>query len=268
MAIQLLKLSLQVKHLILEISYRAQVGHIGSALSVADIIAVLYGKVLNVTPDNLDSPNRDRFILSKGHAAAALYSVLYLRGFISKKTLNTFCKNGSRLGVHPESGIAGIEIGTGSLGHGLSIGCGMALSAKKDKLTSRVYVLISDAECDEGQVWEAAMFAAQHKLDNLTVVIDYNKVQAFGTTSQVLELEPLAEKWKSFGWEVSEVDGHNLDKLSMAFAGKWKKNKPRTVIAHTIRGKGIFFMEHSMEWHYNTVTKKQYLSALKEINKI
>ncbi len=258
--------SREIKKLILTISHNAQVGHIGSALSIADIVTVMYFDILKVFPRNPNNPNRDRFILSKGHAAAALYCALYLKGFISKNTLNSYCINGGSLGVHPEHGTPGVELSTGSLGHGLSVGCGMALAAKINKKNYRTFVLISDAECNEGEIWEAALFSGHHKLNNLTVIVDYNKVQALDKTVKVIDLEPFSEKWKSFGFNVINVDGHDLKKLHTAL----KTNnllKPTVLIAHTIRGKGIHFMEHKTQWHYLTTTKDQHEQAIDELEK-
>lgn len=263
---KLFEISREIKRTILTISHESQVGHIGSALSIADIITVLYFQVLKVFPKKPDHPLRDRFILSKGHAVAALYSALYLKGFFSKKVLNSYCKNGGTLGEHPEHIVRGVELSTGSLGHGLSVGCGMALAAKLDKAMFRTFVLISDAECNEGEVWEAALFAAHRKLDNLTAIIDYNKVQALGSTDAVLKIEPLFDKWKAFGWNVCEADGHDLVDLKNKLS-KRVKGKPTMVIAHTVRGKGVSFMEHKLEWHYLTTNEEQHLKAMKEISK-
>ncbi|RJR30271.1 transketolase [Candidatus Microgenomates bacterium] len=253
-----------IKNLVLTLSLKAQVGHIGSALSVADILAVLYFGVLQVRPRQPNWLLRDRFILSKGHAANALFCTLFRKGFFDRKTLNSYCQNNGMLGVHPEHHTAGVELSTGSLGHGLGVAVGMALAAKMDGRKYKTYVLISDAECNEGEIWQAALVAAHHKLNNLVVIIDYNKQQAFGATDEVLGLEPLNDKWQSFGWTVSETDGHNHEQLLKTFASQ-NHTKPHAVIARTIRGKGISFMEHKTEWHYNTVTKDQYNQARKEL---
>lgn len=262
------KFSKTLKKLVLDISYRAQVGHIGSALSIADILSVLYLDVLKLFPSTPHHPQRDRFILSKGHAVVALYSALYLKGFFSQKTLKKYCQDGSLLGEHPEYGVPGVELSTGSLGHGLSVGSGMAMAAKLDHSIYKTFVLISDAELNEGQVWEAAAFASHHQLDNLTAVIDNNKVQAFGSTRDVLNMEPVKDKWRAFGWEVDEVNGHDLKELQRIFHQPQKRLKPKAVIAHTIRGKGISFMEHVIDWHYLTLNKTQYQQAIKEINNL
>lgn len=265
------KKAVEVKKLILKISHKAQVGHIGSALSIADILTVLYFEILKVNPKNPRWPLRDRFILSKGHAVAALYSTLFLKGFLSEKTLFSYCQNKGLLGEHPEHTVFGVELTTGSLGHGLSVGVGMALTAKIERTTYKTFVLLSDAECNEGEVWQAALTASHHKLNNLTAIIDYNKVQALGTTKEVLNLEPFSAKWKAFGWNVLEVDGHDIAQMLKTFAElKAKSSKlkaPTVIIAHTIRGKGVSFMENKIEWHYFTTTKEQYEQAIKEIHK-
>lgn len=258
---------LEIKKLILQISHEAQVGHIGSSLSIADIITVLYFAILKVNPKKPKWKNRDRFILSKGHAALALYSALYLRDFLSQKQFYSYCKNGGCLGVHPEGNIPGVEISSGSLGHGLSIGIGFALAAQYDKLKYKTFVLLSDAECGEGEVWQAAATAYHHNLNNLIVIVDNNKVQAYGTTKEVLNLEPLSDKWLAFGWKVIIVDGHRLDYLYQVFRKLSDfQDKPTIIIANTVRGKGISFMEHKIEWHYITTSKDQYLKALEELN--
>lgn len=263
----LYKQSVDVKRLILKISHDAHIGHIGSALSISDILTVLYFSVMNINPKKPKDKKRDRFILSKGHAVSALYSILYLKGFITKKDLNSYCKNGGILGEHPEHLVSGVEFTTGSLGHGLSAGLGMALAAKMDSQKNKIYVLVSDAECNEGEIWQAAASASHHKLNNLIAIIDHNKVQALGTTSEVLNMEPFAQKWLSFGWKVIEVDGHNLESLYHTFKLTQSSNQPTVIIANTIRGKGVSFMEHKLEWHYLSTTKEEYTIALKEISK-
>lgn len=204
----------------------------------------------------------DRFILSKGHAAAALYATLYECGFIGQEHIDNYCKNGALLGGHCTANVPGVEVSTGSLGHGLSIGCGMAIAGKGKY---KVYVLMSDGECDEGSMWEAALFAAHHRLDNLTVIIDYNKIQSFGRTKDVLDLEPFGDKWKAFGWSVWECDGHNFDDIEMALVTS-SLGKPKCIIAHTVKGRGVSFMEDKLEWHYKTPTKEQVEESLVELN--
>jgi len=257
----------QLRAQILRVSYQAKVGHVGSALSIADILAVLYFKILKIDPANPNWLERDRFLLSKGHAAAALYAVLCARGFFSKTELDTFCQNGSRLGVHPEdTSLPGIELATGSLGHGLSHGAGLALAGKQGPCPFRVFAILSDAECNEGSVWEAAMFAHQHKLDNLTAIIDYNKMQALGRTKDILQLEPFLDKWRAFGWEAQELDGHNLSEMEQSLSHlPLRSGKPTVFIAHTLVGKGISFMEDKLEWHYLTMSEKVFKEATREV---
>jgi transketolase len=250
-----------LRRIVIETSLLAQVGHISSALCVCDILAVLYGKILR----NFPGPDRDRFILSKGHAALAQYAALRLKGLLSKETLETFCKDGSSLGVHPEYGIPGIEISTGSLGMGLSIGAGMALSANRRGASWNVYVLISDAECNEGSVWETIMFAAHHKLSQLTLIIDDNGMQAMGKTGEILDIQPLEERLKVFGWDAQTVDGHDPRALEKALRSPSKK--PRAIVAKTIAGKGVSFMEGKLEWHYFPLTPDQARQALSELEK-
>ena len=253
---------------ILEMIYRTKSPHIGSSLSIVEILVALYFKILSVFPDNPEAEKRDRFILSKGHGCPALYAVLLLKGFISKKHINGFAVNGGTLEHHPTRDIKrGIEVSTGSLGHGLSIGLGMATAAKHDKASYRVFALLSDGEMDEGDVWEAAMFASHHKLDNLIGIIDFNKIQALGRTNEVLNLEPLAQKWSAFGWEVKEVDGHNLEEIIDTLENlPYGQGKPIVVIAHTVKGKGVSFMENKLLWHYRCPNKEEYTKALKELS--
>jgi transketolase len=253
-----------LRRIILEQSWRAGVGHIGSALSIADIIAVLYGGVLRI--DDPDDPDRDRFVLSKGHAVLALYAALHLRGWLAAECLNTFCGDGSILGVHPERALRGVDFSTGSLGQGLTIGCGAALGARLQRSTRRVVVLISDAECNEGSTWEAAMFAAHHQLTNLIVVLDCNGQQALGLTAEVLRLSHLAARWRAFDWDVQEVDGHDWVALRQAFDGLDREaGPPHLIIAHTTFGKGVSYMENQLRWHYLPMTESEYLQALREV---
>ena len=250
--------------MILEQSRRAGVGHIGSALSVADIIASLYTHVLRI--NSPDDPDRDRFILSKGHAALALYAALHLKGWLSVEALNTFCGDGTLLGVHPDRSLPGIDFSTGSLGHGLSIGCGAALAARLQGSQRRVFVLVSDAEANEGSLWEAVMFAAQHRLSNLIVIMDVNGQQAFGYTKQVLDLSPMAERWRSFAWDVQELDGHDVELLTRTVGAlSIIAGPPHVVIARTIFGKGVSFMENTIKWHYWPMSDEEYHLAIRDI---
>lgn len=248
---------------------RSGSSHIGSALSCVDILTVLYFKTMSVSPARPLWESRDRFILSKGHAASALYAVLAVKGFFPKKWLDGYSLDNGKLPGHAtRGGIPGIEFSAGSLGHGLSVGCGLALNAKRESRKYRTFVLLSDGECDEGSTWEAALFAGHHGLDNLAAVIDYNKLQAFGRISDVLGLEPLAEKWKSFGWETKEIDGHNHAEIERSLAGiPCRKGRPTVIIAHTVKGKGVSFMEDRLVWHYKSPSQKEMELALKELNK-
>jgi transketolase len=256
--------SLNIKKIILEQSKRANVGHIGPALSIADLMAVLYERVLHVPSP--EDPQRDRFILSKGHAALALYAALYLKGWISLADLNTYCGEGTLLGVHPEYELPGIDFATGSLGLGLSFGVGAALAARMQGSPRRVFVLVSDAECNEGSLWEAVMSAAHFKLSNLIAIVDLNGQQALGYTDQVLNLSPLSARWQAFGWDTHEVDGHNYADLADKFnALDFDGNQPHVLIAHTVSGKGVSFMEHQVKWHYWPMSDQEYRQALSEI---
>lgn len=257
-------LSYQVRRIILEQSKRANVGHIGSALSIVDIIVALYAHILRI--NGFDDPERDRFILSKGHAALALYAMLFLKGWITDAELNTYCGDNSLLGTHPEQALSGIDFSTGSLGMGLSVGAGEALAARLHRSDRRVYVLISDAECNEGSTWEAIMFAAHHNLSNLITIIDLNGQQAFGYTDQVLSLTPMAERWRAFNWDVHEVDGHDIAGIAQTISRIDKTSrKPHVLIARTTFGKGISYMENQIKWHYLPMTDEEYKQALKEI---
>ena len=249
----------------LRMVHRAKASHIGSSLSMADLLAVLYGGVLRVDPARPDWPERDRFILSKGHGAAAAYAVLAEAGFFPLEWLETYCQDGSRLAGHLTRGVPGVELSTGSLGHGLPVGCGMALAAKHDAAPYRVFVLLSDGELDEGSNWEAILFAPHHKLDNLVAIVDYNKIQSFGSVAQVLDLDPLAEKWRAFGWAVREIDGHDHAQIAGTLAGvPFEPGRPSAIIAHTVKGKGVSFMEDLLAWHYKSPDDQQLATALAE----
>ncbi|MFM2322411.1 MAG: hypothetical protein RLZZ225_564 [Pseudomonadota bacterium] len=243
---------------ILEMIYKAKSSHIASCFSAVDILNILYAKILEIDPKYPSNPNRDYLIMSKGHAAAALYSTLAHYNFFPIDELFKYCKNGSQFAGHVTTAVPGVEFSTGALGHGLSVACGLALASKK-----RVYVIISDGECDEGSIWEAALFAPYHHLHNLTLIIDYNKIQSFGRVNDVLSLEPLVSKWKSFNWQVLEVDGHNYDNLERALT--CESVLPTVIIAHTVKGKGVSFMENDLVWHYRTPDAKQYEQARKEL---
>jgi transketolase len=252
----------QLRRLILDQARRAHVGHIGSAFSIVEILAAIYGGVLRgAAPRESD---RDRFILSKGHGALALYAALHLKGWLTRAELESYCSDGSRLGVHPEHQVAGVDFSTGSLGQGLSVATGAALGARLAGSARRVFVLLSDAECNAGAVWEAAMFAAHHRLANLTAIVDVNGQQAFGYTRDVLDTSPLGRKWEAFGWEADDVDGHDVAALSAAFR-RAETGRPRVVLAQTTFGKGVSFMERQLAWHYLPVNDAQYAAAVDEI---
>ena len=252
----------ELRRRVIEVSLKAGVGHIGSALSICDLIAVLFRDTLRGLGSK--EPDRDRFILSKGHAALALYCGLERLGLITGQELETFCKDGSRLGVHPEHGIPGVEVTTGSLGMGLSIGAGLALSTKMRGGRSKTVVLVSDAECNEGSHWEAVMFAAHHRLATLTAIVDANGFQAMGPTSGILSLEPHEERWRAFGWDAKTVDGHDEAALKSALDAPGD-GRPRVVVAKTVAGKGVSFMEHQLQWHYYPVNEEQARRALKDL---
>ena len=242
-------------------------GHIPASLSIVEILAVLYANILRVDPKNADDPDRDRFILSKGHACVALYAILAEKGFFPKSELAKFGKKESILGGHPDMRkVNGIEASTGSLGHGFPFGAGQALAAKLDSKDYKVFVIVGDGECQEGSVWETALFAPQHKLDNLAVIVDYNKIQAMDRLDNIVTLDPLADKWRAFGWEVREVDGHDLTQLQEVFTSiPFAKGKPNLIIAHTIKGKGISFMENTPIWHYRLPNEQEMRVACAEL---
>ncbi|KXU29328.1 transketolase [Sphingobium sp. AM] len=245
---------------------RAKASHIGSALSIADIIAVLYGQTLRVSPAFPNHPDRDRFILSKGHACVAVYAALAEAGFIDHALLETYGTDGSALMAHISHKIPGAEFSTGALGHGLPFGSGKALAAKRRNNGWRTIVLTSDGEWGEGSNWEAALFAAHHGLDNLICILDYNKLQSLKTVDETLRLEPLHSKFEAFGWAVREVDGHDHAALNNILStGPWEGGKPMMLIAHTIKGKGVSFMENRVEWHYRSPSPDLLEAALAEI---
>ncbi len=256
--------SAEIRRLVVQQSRRAGVGHIGSALSVADIIAVLYSGVLQGVGS--EDADRDRFILSKGHAALALYAALHLRGFLDTGALNTYCADDSLLGVHPDHRLQGVDLSTGALGHGLSVGAGSALGARLQGSNSRTYVLLSDAELNEGSVWEAVMFAGHHRIDNLVAIVDANGQQALGVTKEVLDLQPIAAKFRAFGWHAGEVDGHDEAALRQRFrASSQVSGAPQVLVARTVAGRGVSFMEGRVEWHYLPLNDAQYQQALQEL---
>jgi transketolase len=250
----------------LQMVHRARASHIGSALSITDILAVLYGQVMTLDPNHPDWEGRDRFILSKGHACVAVYAALAECGFFPVDDLLTYGQDHSIMMNHISHKVNGVEFSTGSLGHGLSFGVGKALAARKRNLPWRCFVLLSDGELGEGSNWEALMFAAHHQLDNLTAIVDYNKLQSLTTVEETLRIEPLADKVRAFGWDVQEVDGHDHAALSKVLAPHHPpKAQPRFVIAHTTKGKGVSFMENSVPWHYKSPSDEELAQALMEI---
>jgi transketolase len=262
------ELARRVRKHALAMTSRGGSAHIGAVLSMADLVAVLYADVMKIDPGNPRWENRDRFILSKGHAGAGIYAVLAESGFFPVERLKTHYQDGSLLSGHvSHKGIPGVEFSTGSLGHGLPVGAGMALAAKIDGRAHRVFVLLSDGECDEGSNWEAILFAAHHKLGNLIAVIDYNKIQSLARVEDTIALEPFVDKWVSFGWEVREVDGHDHAALRQALTASSETGKPVCVIAHTIKGKGVSFMENTVLWHYRTAKGDEYERALQELER-
>lgn len=266
-AMETTELARRIRLHAVKMTSRGGSSHIGAVLSMADIVAVLYGDILNVDPEAPRKTDRDRFILSKGHAGAGVYAALAETGFFPLEKLKTHYQNGSDLSGHvSHKGIPGVELSTGSLGHGLPVGAGMAYAGKLKCAPHRVFVLLSDGECDEGSNWEAILFAAHHKLDNLVAVIDYNKIQSLAPVAETLTLEPFADKWRCFGWDVRESDGHDHDQLRQAFAPtRTSPGKPMCVIAHTTKGKGVSFMENTVLWHYRTAQGDELAAALAEL---
>jgi len=262
----ILKLAQKIRIHATRMIHSAKSSHLGSNLSMAEIMAALYGRVLNITPDSIEDPKRDRLVLSKGHAAAAYYAVLAECEFFPIEWLESFYVDGARLAGHTTHDIPGIEVSSGSLGHGLSMAAGMALAGKRDQASYRIFAVLSDGECDEGSTWEAAMFSAHHQLDNLIAIIDYNKIQALGHTRDVMDLEPFVDKWKAFGWAVHEVDGHDVNALEKTLANvPFKPDKPSCLIAHTVKGKGVSFMEDNLLWHYRNPQGEEYEKAMQEL---
>ncbi len=251
---------------VLHMVHRANASHVGSCFSSADILSVLYGAVLRVRPEEPTWNDRDRFVLSKGHAAAAVYAVLAESGFLSRAELERYGENGSLLMTHVSHRVRGVEFSTGSLGHGLPFAVGKALAARRVGAGWRTFVLLSDGEMDAGSNWESLMFAAHHRLDNLVAVIDYNKLQSLTTIAETLALEPLVDKLRAFGWAVREVDGHEHGALLEAFSmAPWSPGQPSVVLAHTIKGKGVSFMEGRVEWHYRSPSPAQLAQATAEV---
>lgn len=251
----------------LRMVHRAKASHIGSCLSVGDILACLYGGWLNVSAEQPEDPLRDIFILSKGHAAAAIYATLALRGFFPLAELEGYCSDGAILSGHvTHHHVPGVEISTGSLGHGLSFALGFALAAKRAKINNRTVVVLSDGECNEGSVWEAALLAPQLKIGRLVAIIDYNKIQSLGRVSDVIDLAPLGRKFESFGWRVKEIDGHSHNEMNNALLyADQPSDQPCAIVCNTVKGKGISFMEDKLLWHYRSPDDSELQRALAEL---
>ncbi len=261
------KIAKDVRKSIIEEVYLAKSGHPGGALSCTDILVSLYFNQMNINPEKSNDENRDRLVLSKGHACAALYATLAHRGYFDKELLKTFRKLGSSLQGHPDKNkLSGIDMSSGSLGQGLSVANGMAISSKLDSKGFRVYCLVGDGEIQEGQFWEAAMTSSHYKLDNLCVIIDKNNLQIDGETRDVMNIDPLNKKMESFGFEVLEINGNNIDEIITALQkAKTIKNKPTAIIAHTVKGKGVSFMENISQWHGKAPNEEEYEKAIKEL---
>lgn len=260
-------LSKNIRKLTLEMVYKAKASHIGGALSMADLLAVLYSNILKFEANNPNWEQRDRFLLSKGHACTSLYAILALCDFFPISLLDEYGTDGTLLLSHTSNKIPGVELSTGSLGHALPVGCGLALAAKRKEKNYNTYVLVSDGELDEGSNWEAILFAPQHKLDNLILIVDYNKIQSLGTVEQVINLESLSKKFEAFNWEVFEIDGHNHSQIYETLNSIQKNTKPKVVIAHTIKGKGIDFMENKLLWHYKSPSEQEFNEGINQLMK-
>jgi transketolase len=259
--------SVEYRKKILKYIVRANAGHTGGSLSCTDILNVLYNHVLNVSPENFSSPERDRYVQSKGHCVEALFVVLADKGFFPESDLETLCKYKSHYIGHPTKKVKGVEQNTGALGHGLPICTGMAIAAKMDKKEYKVFTLMGDGELPEGSNWEAALSASHYKLDNLCAIVDKNSLQITAPTADVMNTDPLDEKWKAFGWAVKEVNGNDIEELKAAFAAlPFEKGKPSVIIAHTTKGKGVSFMENELKWHHGVPNKEQYEQAQQELD--
>ncbi len=257
--------AMQIRRHCLEMVHRANASHIGGCLSMADLLAVLYGDVLQIRPQEPTWCDRDRFILSKGHSTAALYAVLAECGFFPVSELEQYGQDGSRLCAHVSHHVPGVEFSTGSLGHGLPFGCGKALAAKRSGKSWRTFVMLSDGELDEGSNWEAILFAGHHRLSNLTAIVDFNKIQSLGDVCDVLALDPLADKFRAFHWAVEEIDGHDWTQIRTSFS-KESPDRPKVILAHTVKGKGVDYMEHQLKYHYSAPrTEEQLQDALQQL---
>lgn len=264
--IRLNNLSKETRKQILKMIVKANASHIAPSYSIVELLVYLYEKVLKINPKQPNNPDRDKFILSKGWGISGLYSILAYKGFFEKKLLDDYCIDGRKMiAMTTINDIPGIEASTGSAGHGLPIGAGMAMAMKLNKINKRVYVIVGDGECDEGAIWETALIASHHKLNNLVAIIDYNKWQSFGRTNEVLNLEPLKEKWQAFNWEVLEINGHKFGEIESAINKSHQSTKkPTIIIAHTIKGKGLSIIEDNNDYHYKTPRVKELEIAKKE----
>lgn len=262
------QLSIKLRKQVLEMVYRSRASHIGAAFSIADIVAVLYHDVMRCFPEKPDHADRDRFILSKGHAGVVVYAVLAELGYFDKSLLETYYQDGSILSGHvSHQGVPGVEFSTGSLGHGICAAAGMAWVAKASRQSHRVFSIMGDGECQEGAVWEMATFAAHYKLSNLTIIVDHNKLQSLDTLEKTMSVSNLPARWNAFGWDTVEVDGHDHEMLREALT-KSKPEKPLCIIAHTVKGKGVSFMENKVEWHYRNPHTEEYNLAMEELNSL
>ena len=261
-------LAKKIRRHVLHMTSTSGSSHVGAAFSIADILAMLYGQIMRHDPQQPRWPGRDRFILSKGHAGAAVYATLAEVDYFPIEQLKQHYQDGSIFSGHvSHKGVPGVELSTGSLGHGLGVGTGMAKALKLAGLDPRVFVLLSDGECDEGTIWEAALFAQHHALDNLVAIVDYNKIQSLAPIAETLALEPFRQKWESFNWSVIETDGHDHAQLAVALAQlPAQPGKPTVIIAHTVKGKGVSFMENTVLWHYRTARGEEFTRALAELN--
>lgn len=259
--------AIDIRKDIITMIHRAGTGHIGGDLSVTDILVDLYYKQMNISPEKMTDPDRDRFILSKGHSVEALYAVLADRGFFPKEELETYSQYGSKFIGHPNNKIPGIEVNSGSLGHGLSVAIGMALAARMDGRSYRTYVVMGDGECDEGSVWEGAMAGGHYKLDNLTAFVDRNRLQISGTTEEVMTQDSAEERWADFGWNVLSIPGNDMQAIDDAIdLAKHTKGKPTVIIANTIKGCGVSFIENQVAWHHKVPNDEQFAQAIKELD--
>jgi len=266
--VNLAELAKRIRKHCVRMTGTANASHVGGSLSAADLLAAVYGRALRYDPQRPDWPDRDRFIMSKGHACSALYAVLAESDYFPVERLKTFYQNGSPLAGHVmHKNVPGVELSTGSLGHGLPVATGMAIAAKRDGRPSRIFCLISDGECDEGSVWEAALFAPHHMLDNLIVLVDYNKIQSLGAVKEVIDLDPLADKWRAFGWAVRELDGHDVNAVEQAVTQvPFETGRPSCIVAHTVKGKGVSYMENKLLWHYRAPMGEDLTKALAELD--